>query len=503
MIYRVSGIRLPIGFDGDDFCGAAAKAAGIKPHDIDMLRRVKISLDKRDVNNIFYAATAEIETNAAPNSGACFIKSMADKNPVVLPKPCDGSRKNIVIVGFGPAGMFAALTLARAGYSPVVAERGREVKRRVRDVDLFFKTGVPNPESNVQFGEGGAGTFSDGKLTTGIESPYVRFVFEEFVKHGASPDILWQGKPHIGTDKLRGIVSNIRREVESHGGQVLFGHRLCGFYDGGVVCGTGSGEVVIEADSVILAAGHSASDVYELLRDSGVTLAPKDFSVGVRIEHPRSYLDAALHGRFADKLPAADYKYSVRADDGEGNIRGVYTFCMCPGGSVIGSANEPETVVTNGMSYSRRDEEFSNSAVLVTVKTDDFYDGNPLSGLSYRRAIERRAYALDSRMPACTLTEFLNGEPFHDIFPTYVTASLRAALLSKNFRVLNHETAVLYAAETRSSSPVRVLRDSDTMQAFAPQNLPKIYPCGEGAGYAGGIVSAAVDGISAACAAVR
>lgn len=411
-----------------------------------------------------------------------------------------------VIAGFGPCGMFAALVLAEAGLCPVVLERGQAVDERLLSVKRFWSEGVLDAESNVQFGEGGAGTFSDGKLTTGIKDIRISKVLQEFVAAGADSAILYKQKPHIGTDQLRGIVKNIRKKIESLGGEIYFNTRLTDIITeecGGVARLKGvkarrrEGQVLhIEADCLILAIGHSARDTFHMLYERGLPMEQKPFSIGVRIEHPQEMIDRVQYGdaKIAKKLGAADYKLNYRCKNG----RGVYTFCMCPGGSVINAASEEHTAVTNGMSNSARDGNFANSALLVDVRAEDFASAHPLAGVAFQRKYERLAYEQgEGRLPKTSYRSFRDDQAdrVRNSLPEFAADAIIEAMphLGRKLRGFDSADAAMTAVETRSSSPVRIRRD-ETMQS----GIKGVYPAGEGAGYAGGIMSAAVDGIKAA-----
>jgi len=442
-----------------------------------------------------------------------------------------------VIAGFGPCGMFAGLILSEQGYRPIVLERGKPVEDRVRDVDRFWKEGILDAESNVQFGEGGAGLFSDGKLTTRIRDPRVHKVLEEFVEAGGNPELLYKQKPHIGTDVLRRIVLNIRKKILENGGEILFGSKLtdlvvedAGAGEAGTNKITGAivnGQRKIETETLVLAIGHSARDTFRALNRKGVEMMQKPFSIGVRIEHPQALINAAQYGENWEEygLGAADYKLSYHC----GNGRGVYTFCMCPGGYVIGASSQEGCVVTNGMSYSDRGSALANSGLLVDVRTEDFTDESPLAGVEFQEKYEKLAFAAGGgnyRAPAQRLRDFMaaSGQPeegrepegsqpveptyrpgitwteLDRCLPAFAVEAMREAIpvFGSKLHGFDAEDAVLTGVETRSSSPVRITRNHDLMS-----NVEGLYPAGEGAGYAGGIMSAAVDGIRIAEAIIR
>ena len=469
--------------------------------------------------------------------------------------PAD-KKKTVIIVGAGPAGLFCALQLAlRGDVKPILIDRGQPVERRGRDIGALIHRRSLDSESNFAFGEGGAGTWSDGKLTTriGRNSEHVRWILETFVKYGAPQKILWEGAPHLGTDNLVRLLRNMRNNIKELGGEIHFGTKMTdlivkdGIVEGVTVVDT-DGQKVLHGDAIVLAAGHSARDVYESLHHAGVQLEPKGFAVGFRIEHPQKLINQIQYGdewgpcvktgksktdeanqeyfpvkpQHAANLPVASYRLATdKADDGSGNRRGVYSFCMCPGGQIVPSSTEPDEMCVNGMSFSRRDSVWANSALVVTVSPDDEIleeyrsKFGVLAGLEFQRDMERCAAKLGGgnfTVPVQRVTDFVDGKvsatipsssyrlgvqsaPCHEIYPAPITNALKDALVnyfSRQMPGYYHEDGLLHAVETRTSSPVRVSRDRKTCQAIGSVNL---FPAGEGAGFAGGIVSAAVDGM--------
>jgi len=525
---QIQNIPLPIGGGEEQLRKRAARLLGLNPGQLRSLTLARQSIDARKKSDVHYVCTVHVEVdNEARIMARCRDKnvSLHAERPYAFPPVRRTSPLPPVVVGMGPAGLFAALFLARNGVIPIVLERGRPVEERTADVERFWATGVLDTTSNVQFGEGGAGTFSDGKLTTGTHDPRISTVFRALVEAGAPADILYQHKPHIGTDILRDVVRNVRRELLALGCDVRFGHCLSGLETGsgalsGVWVACEAGRYRLDCDALVLAPGHSARDTFAMLHQAGVPMEQKNFAVGVRIEQEQAAISRAQYGPAWEQLPPSDYKLACHLPTG----RSAFTFCVCPGGQVVASSSAPGQVVTNGMSLRARDGKNINGGFLVGVGPEDFcsFGSDPLAGVRFQEQWERAAFQLGGGnflAPAQLVGDFLNKRPSQEpgsILPTYrpgvtwteldrclpqaVADTLRDALplMDRKLRGFAASEGVLTGVETRSSSPVRILRDESLQSA-----LRGLYPCGEGAGYAGGIVSAAVDGIRVAEAVAR
>lgn len=521
---RINNIKANLDVDAAGLKEIVSMKTGLEPERIKSLKIAKKSVDARNTSNVQFVYALDMEVFGDED----YIASILAWKDIVqiketaslsfATKPLAGGLRPVV-AGTGPAGMFAGLALAEAGLRPILLERGKAVSERRKDVEAFWQTGHLKPESNVQFGEGGAGTFSDGKLMTGIKKDaFTARVLQELAAAGAPEEILYLAKPHIGTDKLAVVVRRIREKIISLGGEYRFENRLEDLIirDGkltGLKIAAPGGEIYEQpADKLILAVGHSARDTFEMLHKNGVYIEQKPFSVGVRIEHAQESVDAAQYGRFAGHpaLGAADYKLAAHFDNG----RSAYTFCMCPGGMVVAAASEPGRVVTNGMSEFARDGKNANAALLVGVEPRDFGSAHPLAGMYFQRRLEEAAFRAgggDYRAPAQLVGDFLKkqvstavgnvnpsyrpGVRFADlsaVLPDFVTETMRRAIVEMDGKLRGFAAAdaVLTGVETRSSSPIRIMRDE-----HFEANIKGLYPCGEGAGYAGGIVSSAVDGL--------
>ena len=539
---RLTEIKLPLDHEPEALSQAVCQRLEILPEAIQEITVFRRGYDARKSSAIHLVYTLDIRLSEDLDEAA-LLQRMAARHVQATPdmryhfvaRAPENLRERPVVVGMGPCGLFAGLLLAQMGFRPVILERGKAVRERTKDTWGLWRKGVLNPESNVQFGEGGAGTFSDGKLYSQIKDPQHlgRKVLEEFVKAGAPEEILYVSKPHIGTFRLVSMIERMREEITRLGGEIRFGSRVEGllFDVTGITNATDATSPkhvravslqdgsVLETRHLVLAVGHSARDTFAMLHQAGVFMEAKPFSIGVRIEHPQSLIDRARFGKFAGHplLGAADYKLVHHASNG----RSAYSFCMCPGGTVVAASSEPERVVTNGMSQYSRNERNANSALVVDVRPDDFFDDaqkNPLAGIDFQRHWESRAFAVgggDYSAPAQRVGDFLAGrasthlgevQPSYtpgvkpanlaDCLPDYVVAALREALpaFARQIRGYDLADALMTGVETRTSSPLRIRRGED----FQSVNTVGLYPAGEGAGYAGGIYSAAIDGIKVA-----
>ncbi len=521
---RITELKLPLNHSDSELNQAIAAKLGLKPNETFSYSIFRRAYDARNRKAIFLIYTIDVKVKYENNiltrrKNDPKISSTPDtKYRQVTQAPATLTERPIVI-GTGPCGLFAGLILAQMGFRPIILERGKEVRERTKDTFGLWRKGVLNSESNVQFGEGGAGTFSDGKLYTQIKDPnhYGRKVLTEFVKAGASQEILYVSKPHIGTFRLVSIVEKIRATIEALGGEIRFESKVNRIeIEKGKACGVilSNGES-IASRHIILAVGHSARDTFQMLYDSGVYIEAKPFSVGFRVEHPQSIIDKCQFGTFAGNplLGAADYKLVHHCLNG----RSVYSFCMCPGGTVVAAASEPEQVVTNGMSQYSRNERNANSGIVVGITPED-YPGHPLAGIEYQRKLEAHAYILGGSTyaaPGQLVGDFLTNKPstaFGSVLPSYQPAvhlcnldtalpeyaitAIREALpeFDKKIPSFAMHDAVLTGVETRTSSPIRIKRNAK----YQSINTQGLYPAGEGAGYAGGILSAAIDGIKVA-----
>ena len=512
---RINNIKQPLNSTIEKLKKETAEKLLCQPKDLHDFRISKKSIDARNKQNVHfvYSVDCNIATQIPTDKD---IEVLSPEEKLIFKIKDNGTRP--VVVGSGPAGMFAGLALAEAGLRPIILERGADVETRQKKVDTFWKTGILDTETNVQFGEGGAGTFSDGKLMSGIKKDtFTTKVMHELYVAGAPAEILYLAKPHIGTDNLRIVVRNIRKKIETLGGEYRFNSRLDGLIikDSQLVAIKiyhNEETYELPANRLFLAIGHSARDTFEMLHRFGVYMTQKPFSVGARIEHKQIAINKAQYGAAAQNpyLGAADYKLAVHLPNG----RSAYTFCMCPGGTVVAAASEKRRVVTNGMSEFARNKENANAALLVGVGTEDFASPHPLAGMYFQRKLEERAFVLGGKnycAPAQLVGDFLQTkasthggdvEPsykptvvwsdFSALYPPEIANAMRAGIaeMAKKLRGYDAYDAVLTGVETRSSSPVRIVRDG-TMQS----NIRGLYPCGEGAGYAGGITSSAADAL--------
>ena len=513
---RISDIALPPEHNAHQLTFEAAKLLKISSSRIRGIKLVRRSIDARKKPDVKLIYTVDVRVEGSEKKilkeARCKRASLAPTERYRPPKPEAVPEQRPVVVGFGPAGMFAALVLAMAGWKPLVLERGEDAMTRHEKVRRYFETGELDPASNVQFGEGGAGTFSDGKLNTGVNNPRIGWILEQLAAAGASEDILFDAKPHVGTDVLLTVVQNIRRRIMELGGEVRFCSKVTDIcqQEGRLTGLKLQDGTEIVCSKAIFAIGHSARDTFQMLLERSVPMEPKPFSMGVRIEHLQSMVNLAQYGSLELPLPPADYKLVQHLENGT-----VYTFCMCPGGYVVAAASEKETVVTNGMSYSDRAGDNANAALLVTLHPDVFPYEGPLGGVRWQQELERTAYQVGKgKAPAQLVGDFLAGRvstgpgavqptyqpgvtwcDLHQVLPQRITDALKEAIpqLDRKLKGFASSEGVLTAPETRSSSPVRILRGEDRQST-----LRGLYPTGEGAGYAGGIMSAAIDGILSA-----
>ena len=522
MSIRINNISLDLDEPQDNLKIKVAKKLRISLKEIKNYRIIKEAIDARKKDSIRFNYCVEVKCKGEEK----LINKLKDKDLFFqdTEETIDiafGSKPMInrpLIIGMGPAGLFAGLIMAKNGYRPIIIERGEPVEERTDTVNSFWKTGNLNMESNVQFGEGGAGTFSDGKLTTRIKDKRCDYILSELVKAGAPHEIIYMGKPHIGTDILKKVVINIRKQIISYGGEVRFNSRLDSLIvkDGSLKAALVNGEE-IPCENLLLAIGHSSRDTYTMLRDIGVNLTPKAFAIGVRVEHARHLIDENQYGKFANhpKLRSANYRL---AHSSEITKRSVYSFCMCPGGEVVAAASEKGRLVVNGMSYYRRDLDNSNSAIVVTVGPKDFENNLPLSGMEFQRHYEKLAYDLGGGgyiAPVQLVEDFLKDRksqllgsvipsyrPGYELremkncLPKYVVETLKEGFVSfeKKIKGFASNGAVITGIETRTSAPVRIERN----EILESVGIKGLFPAGEGAGFAGGIISAAVDGVKCA-----
>jgi hypothetical protein len=511
---------MPLSHSEQDVFAKACKLAKIKPTDAIHMRVAKQSVDARKKEDLKYSYVVDIQLLPQTKYNKAN-KNIQEIHPVCYQPQVSGSlaaKAPIAIIGAGPAGIFCAYLLAKNGFSPIVLERGKSVEERQMDVDKFWETGVLDPESNVQFGEGGAGTFSDGKLNTLVKDKFGRnrFVLETFVRFGASPDILYVNKPHIGTDVLMHVVANMRKEIIRLGGSFCFSSKVTDFQmeDGRMTALKINDERWMPVSAAVLAIGHSARDTFFTLYKKQVPMLAKSFAVGMRVEHPQEMINQNQYGEHADfhLLPTAAYKLTHQASNG----RGVYSFCMCPGGFVVNASSEERRVAVNGMSYQKRDSKNANSAIIVAVTPQDYPEpDHPLSGIAFQRQLEEAAWNLaNGRVPQQLLGDFEHNRPsagygafescvkgqhafanLRSIFPEAVSTSFLEGMhaFGRKIKGFDREDCILSGVESRTSSPVRITRNDEL-----ESEISGLYPCGEGAGYAGGIMSAAMDGLKVA-----
>ena len=512
-MYRVRQVKVLVENDNtDNLLNSISKKIKIAKSDIEEYKIVKKSVDARNKNEIYYVYEVDIKTNKKLNLSSDII--VTPNLEYVYPQS-SGKIKKVVIVGSGPAGLFCGYILAKCGYNPIIIERGEQVEDRIKSVEEFWKNNKLNINSNIQFGEGGAGTFSDGKLNTLIKDTNnrMKFVFETFVENGASDEILYLYKPHIGTDVLINVVKNIRKKIISLGGTFRFNTCLTdiNIENNKIKSIIVNNKEEIEVDNLVLAIGHSSRDTFKMLYDKKINMEAKAFAVGLRVIHNQDMINESQFGnKYKDMLGSSPYKLTYKASSG----RGVYSFCMCPGGYVVNASSEENRLCINGMSYSKRDSKWANSAIIVTVYPRDFGEG-VLDGIKFQRTLEEKAYKLgNGNIPVELLSDFINNikstcfktvipefkgnytfSNLNDLLPLELNDSIKEAFndFGRKIKGFDNPDTVLAGIEARTSSPVRIIRNEEFIS-----NIDGVYPCGEGAGYAGGITSAAIDGIKVA-----
>ena len=509
---KVSNIKINVDESVDKAFDKAIKEAGINNKDIIEQKIVKYSIDARHKDSIKKLYTIGFKIKKYNKNRKNVVVLDREPEYEFVPTGTEKLKNRPVIVGFGPAGMFCGYMLAMYGYKPIIVERGSKVDQRLKKIEEFWSTGKLDENSNVQFGEGGAGTFSDGKLNTGIKDKEnrINLVLKTFVENGAKENILYDAKPHVGTDILSVVVKNMRKYIESKGGTFYFDTEMTDFTTENNVLKAvklSNGEE-IETNICVLAIGHSARDTFEMIFNKGINMEQKPFAIGVRVEHPQEKINKSQYGFSYNRLGAASYKLTYKTDNG----RGVYSFCMCPGGFVVNAASEKETCVVNGMSYSKRDSRNANSAIVTTVTPQDYPSKHPLAGVEFQRKLERKAFAEgNGNIPIQRLEDFRNNKKtealgkitpeikgkysfgnLNNVLPEYVCKSISDAMeyFERKIEGFNDNDTIMSAVESRTSSPVRIIRDENYQS-----NVRGLIPAGEGAGYAGGITSAAIDGI--------
>ncbi|MGN0383311.1 MAG: NAD(P)/FAD-dependent oxidoreductase [Eubacterium sp.] len=515
--YRVSQLKLPIQHNIDDIKQLALSKLHLSVDDVSDFYINKKSIDARDKSDIKITYSVDVIANI----NCSRIKHMRNiqilnnnKSYEFISEGKLPLKHNPIIVGSGPAGLFCSYLLAKSGYKPIIIERGEAMDERIASVNNFWENNILNTESNVQFGEGGAGTFSDGKLNTGVNDKYGRnkFVLDTFVKFGAPENILYDSKPHIGTDILSSVIKNMRNEIINLGGTFLFNTKFTDFIkENQTLTSIKANNKIIKTDILVLALGHSSRDTFCMLKDSGVYMEPKPFAMGVRVAHSQDNISKACYGNCYRQLPAADYKLTTKTR----SQRAVFSFCMCPGGYVVNASSENGRLAINGMSYSGRDSQTANSAIVTTISIDDYYNGDVLSGMYFQQQLEEAAYkAGKGSIPTQLYKDFISGNisscfgnvisktkgntefcDINKILPSFMSEAIKEGIknFSQSINGFDNEDTIIYAIESRTSSPIRILRDENY-----EANIKGIYPCGEGAGYAGGITSAAIDGIKTA-----